>query len=105
VDAFLDLVTPPLVNLVGAIILGTLLTGVLAVTAVPGAFVFLGYWGILLGLSATHVLVGLAAAGADRGLYRTLWTVPQYAFWKLRLYMKFTRRGRSDEWVRTTREP
>jgi cellulose synthase/poly-beta-1,6-N-acetylglucosamine synthase-like glycosyltransferase len=103
-DALIELLIPPLVNLVGVILLLTALTGVLAVTGFPGGYAFLSYWGTLLGLCAAHVLVGLLAAGADRELYRTLWSIPKYAVWKLLLYLKFIRRGPTTEWIRTTRE-
>ncbi len=103
-DALVDLVIPPFVNLIGGVLLLTVTTAVLAVTGYSGAFLFLILWEILLVLGIAHVLVGLIAARADRELYRTLLSIPRYAVWKLLLYMKFVRRRPSTEWVRTTRE-
>jgi cellulose synthase/poly-beta-1,6-N-acetylglucosamine synthase-like glycosyltransferase len=103
-DALIELIIPPFVNLIAAILALTLLTAVLSVTGYSGAFSFLVAWEILLVLGVAHVLIGLVAAGADRDLYRTLLAIPRYAVWKLLLYTKFVRRRPSTEWVRTTRE-
>jgi cellulose synthase/poly-beta-1,6-N-acetylglucosamine synthase-like glycosyltransferase len=103
-DALIELVIPPFVNLMAGIGLMTAISGVLAVTGVPGGILFLLSWGLLLVLGIAHVLIGLSAAGADADLYRTLWSIPRYAVWKLTLYARVFRRGPSTEWVRTTRE-
>lgn len=103
-DALIELVIPPFVNLMAGIIALTALSAVLVVTGISATNVFLIAWGILLVLGVLHVLIGLSAAGADQSLYRTLWSIPRYAAWKLLLYTKILRRGPATEWVRTTRE-
>ncbi len=103
-DAFLDLVTPPLVTM----LLFVLLMGGLSVVSwwagVTDTLLFAGLWLVLFGMGIAHAVIGLIAAGADKAMYKSLLYVPRYAFWKLYLYVKVFLRGRSSEWVRTTRE-
>ncbi|HLX11507.1 MAG TPA: glycosyltransferase family 2 protein [Bacteroidota bacterium] len=103
-DALIDLIMPPFVNLtafifaMAAIHLCCLLMGVEAV----GAFGWL--WCIALGAAAVHALAGLIAAKADSGLYASLVYVPRYALWKLKIYLSLLWKGVPDSWIRTTRE-
>lgn len=104
-DAFIDLVMPPLVNML-IFILVVALIHFLLVFVRPGLFIWLGMaWIFLVGLGLMHMWIGLYAVNADSGLFKTILYVPQYALWKLRLYLKILLKGKNTEWVRTTREP
>jgi len=103
-DAWMDLVTPPFVHLMGAV------TGLLAIHALlaavaPGAVsAYLPAWIAVFAAGMAHVFLGLAAARADAGQYAALFYVPLYACWKvLTLFFK-TGPKPPEEWVRTTRE-
>ncbi|MBI4553695.1 MAG: glycosyltransferase [Candidatus Latescibacteria bacterium] len=103
-DAWVDLVTPPFVNMLVAVL--TMLGINLLLWAVgveeTGRFVWL--WLALLGIGVVHVVVGLYAAGADRVMYRAFVHFPRYALWKILLYTSLFRRRQTQEWVRTARE-
>jgi len=103
-DAFADLVMPPLMNLL--MLAGMMGVGnsLLYALNVMDAGVFVWGWFCLIGIGLIHLIGGLTAAYADLGLYRAVFYVPLYALWKLGLYMKVLIRGSSKEWVRTTRE-
>lgn len=104
-DALIDLVMPPLVNMLLFII-------VMGMLHFPAAFLFPGFffpmmclaWFLLIGLGLLHMWIGLYAVKADSALFKTIFYVPKYAVWKLRLYIKVLLRGKNAEWVRTTRE-
>lgn len=103
-DALIDLVTPPVVNL---LLLVGLITFAHIAAVVAGVDImqpFMIAWALVLFAGILHVVVGLLAAGADRSFYRALWHVPRYALWKARVYGKILRKGKPQEWVRTTRE-
>ncbi len=103
-DALIDLITPPLVNLMGlALFLGVVSTaGWIAGVSGMGLLSLLCYASIAAGL--LHVIIGLNAAGADRTLFAALLHIPRYVLWKFMLYAKLVRAGKTKEWVRTTRE-
>jgi cellulose synthase/poly-beta-1,6-N-acetylglucosamine synthase-like glycosyltransferase len=103
-DAFVDIVMPPIVNM---------LLVVMAITVLHVAFVLLGnkdaivlcwLWAAVFMLGMVHVLGGMFAVNADRSLYKALLYVPQYALWKIFLYLKLAIKGNPREWIRTTRE-
>jgi cellulose synthase/poly-beta-1,6-N-acetylglucosamine synthase-like glycosyltransferase len=103
-DAFVDLVTPPLTNLVtfvSLLLFGTLL---LHWVGIEGAAPFVWLWLMLLGVAAVHVVVGLHAAGADRSMYKALLFLPRYGLWKLNVYLGVLQGKRTDKWIRTARE-
>ncbi len=103
-DAAIDLVTPPFVNLMlvgtgcAAVVTGLWFAGVDAM----GRFALL--WGIVISFGIIHVVVGFAAARALPDLVRLLRFVPIYALWKLRLYIRIIVGGDTSAWVRTVRE-
>ena len=104
-DAFIDLVTPPLINLV-AMVVGILLVTVgLSAAGVIPVFPFVYIWLCVVLLSFLHMFLGLYAARADKSLYRALLSLPRYVVWKATLYARLTWRGSTKEWIRTTREP
>ncbi len=103
-DALIDLVTPPFVNLFFSIIAFGAATGLLVLLRMKDLLPFLYLWGIVSALALVHVFAGLIAVRAKSSLYKALLYVPRYAMWKIALYAKIFRRGRGDQWVRTTRE-
>lgn len=104
VDALIDLLTPPFVNLMGV---ASLLAGanfLLWLLGIAPLGALCVGWSIVLGLGIIHVFGGLMAADMDKGLLKALAYVPRYASWKLMLYSKLLWRGKTTEWVRTSRE-
>jgi cellulose synthase/poly-beta-1,6-N-acetylglucosamine synthase-like glycosyltransferase len=103
-DAFLDLTTPALVNLVAYTCILSALSVILALVGIGGMWMFVGLWVFLAFVGFVHLLWGLKVAGADASVYQSLAHLPQYVLWKLKVYRKMPAVGGSDEWVRTTRE-
>jgi len=103
-DAFLDLITPALVNLQVFSVLMLCLTFVSMLAGVKGMELFVALWLVSVLFGLFHLFAGLAIAGADASLYKALLHVPRYALWKARLYLRIPRQLKKNEWVRTTRE-
>ena len=103
-DALIDLVTPPLVNLMGFALLMGMFSALFWVAGVPGMGYVTLVWFLSVAAGGLHVIVGLNAAGADRKLFAALLHIPRYVLWKVMLYAKLLRGGTSNEWIRTTRE-
>ncbi len=102
-DAVVDLLTPPFVNLYGAILIAAILHAVLLIAGNPVQPLLAG-WAVVLALATAHVVIGLPAAGADAALYRAFLYIPRYALWKVSLYLRTFGRRSGGEWIRTTRE-
>lgn len=102
-DVFLDLITPPFVNLMfmvsagGALVFGLWLFGLL-----PLLHILL--WGLLLGIGIAYIFIGLYVSGAKKELYQALFRIPFYLFWKLKVYFKVYKKGIDKEWVKTKRD-
>jgi len=103
-DAFIDLVTPPLVNL---------LMAVSAMFMISVILLGLGYWELgpviwlwagLMGLGMVHLLVGIQAARGSVEDLKVLLHLPRYALWKLLLYAGMIKKRVPNEWIRTHRE-
>lgn len=103
-DAFVELVTPPLVNLVAFVTLLLLVSLFLQWIGIEKTTPFVWLWLMLLGIGAVHVLVGLSAAKADRLMYKALLFLPRYGLWKLIVYLKILSGKRTEKWIRTPRE-
>jgi len=103
-DAFVDLVTPPLINLLAAACLMFCVSTVLWAFGVTGMGLYSILWFLVIGLGVFHMIVGLFAADGDRSLYVAIVHVPRYMVWKMMLYLGLIRRRDSKGWVRTTRE-
>lgn len=103
-DAFLDLVTPALVNLVAYTCILAAASLILALFGMERMWVFVVLWMALIILGFIHLFWGLQVAGADPTVYRALANLPRYALWKLKVFQKFPAGGGNAEWVRTTRE-
>jgi 1,2-diacylglycerol 3-beta-glucosyltransferase len=104
-DAFMGLVTPPLMNLSGLLAAFLLLNMFLWLFGAVKTELFIWLCAALVGVDAFHVLVGLRAAHADRSLYKALLYVPRYGIWKFGVYWKVLWRASTwGRWVRTPRE-
>lgn len=103
-DAFIDLVTPPLVNLMVFSLAVLLLNIVLVLIGLREGTLYIPWWVLVSWIVVSHVLIGIFAAGSDRSLFRVLLHVPQYAVWKIGLYARIVLFGRWKGWIRTTRE-
>ncbi|MDZ7808682.1 MAG: glycosyltransferase family 2 protein [Gracilimonas sp.] len=102
-DTFIDLIMPPMVNLMIMILMFTVLNLIPALFGIGNFMFFTLVWGTLFALSIIHLLIGFKAADVDRNLYKALIHVPRYAFWKLMLYIKAFAKGKEENWIRTTR--
>lgn len=103
-DAALDLVTPPFVNaMAGVAVLTACMAGAWAagILATP---LFPVLWSVVGLMGVTHAVLGFAAAGSLHELGTLLRTVPRYAAWKFRLYLRLSAGGDTERWVRTARE-
>ncbi|HEY6952309.1 MAG TPA: glycosyltransferase family 2 protein [Bacteroidota bacterium] len=103
-DAFIDLVTPAFVNMIGFILIIVVIKAIVALTTVGAAGQPLSGWIVILFAGAIHVVFGLKAAGEDKLILKSLRNFPRYVVWKIRLYTILLFRGFAKEWVRTTRE-
>jgi 1,2-diacylglycerol 3-beta-glucosyltransferase len=104
-DALVDLVTPPLVNLLIVAVMLFLLNLLLSAVGVAEADQFVLIWLGMIGLAIFHVIVGLWASRATKSTYKALLHIPRYALWKVLLYTKLVKHGQTEAWVRTTRDP
>lgn len=102
-DAFIDLMTPPLVNTLLMVVLMIILNVVLAVVGLISP-IFTWIWLGIFGMGILHLLVGLYAAGADKNIYKSLLFIPIYVLWKIKLYLKALTTPNNGVWVRTKRE-
>jgi hypothetical protein len=103
-DAFLDLVTPALVNLIGLVLLAALLTVVLAGLEIRSTGVYALLWLCAAIMGFAHLIAGLTIVRADLSIYRALAQIPRYALWKLTVYARMQGRWSRNIWKRTTRE-
>jgi cellulose synthase/poly-beta-1,6-N-acetylglucosamine synthase-like glycosyltransferase len=103
-DSWIDLVTPPFVQLT-ALAAGSFVLHAGLAALFPATFSFwAGAWGAVLLLAAIHVIAGLLSARADARLYLALLHVPRYAAWKFILRRKHPASVTPEDWVRTARE-
>jgi len=102
-DVFIDLITPPFVNMMLFVSIMTVLSflmwifGWIAPTA-------LWLWVLLIFASVFHLLLGLKTAKADRMLYKSMLYIPIYILWKIKMYIKALSAQREMKWIRTTRD-
>jgi len=105
VDVFLDLMTPALVNLMIGALIGCMAALVQWWAGDVRMMTMAFLWAGACGCGLLHAILGLFAAGKGGSLPGLIGLVPRYALWKLKLYYKLLRRGDTQEWERTTREP
>ncbi len=102
-DVFIDLITPPFVNVMFVIM--TIFSSVML-------FYFLGFlpilqlllWGTLGAAGLLYVFLGLYVGGAERSLYKSLLRLPVYIMWKVKVYVKALGKGKEVDWIRTKRD-
>lgn len=108
VDAAIDLMIPPLVELSTLTLIWAVLVGCGAVTGkLPHAEMWLdAVAAASIGLFV-YIVGGLAVAGASTSAYIALIFAPFYAVWKLCLYAgrRHRRAAAKGVWVRTARAP
>lgn len=95
-DAFLNLLVPPLSLLV-----------LIQLAGVAFALAWLPQWlplmVLCLGVTALHVFVSLAAVRAPAKVWLYLLAAPLFLLWKLPIYAGLIVRPRQNQWVRTER--
>ncbi len=102
-DVFFDLITPPFVNmmfLMALIVFGGSLLWI--INLLPGYLLLL--WIGLFAIGFLYLFIGLFVGGADKTLYKSLYKLPLFIFWKLKVYLQTIKHGRQKEWIRTERD-
>lgn len=102
-DVFLDLITPPFVNMM-FIVMAILSMAILLWFIGLLSLVNVLLWGFLLIIGIIYFLVGLYVSDADKNMYKSLLRVPHYILWKMKLYLNVFRKGSTKMWVRTKRD-
>jgi 1,2-diacylglycerol 3-beta-glucosyltransferase len=104
-DAFVELVTPSLVNMFLIASGMFALNLAMAILDFDYAMTFTFLWLVVLGIGFVHVSLGSVVAKAEKSTLLSLLQFPRYVVWKLKLYFGWGRSGRrTGQWVRTTRE-
>jgi cellulose synthase/poly-beta-1,6-N-acetylglucosamine synthase-like glycosyltransferase len=101
-DAFLELMVPPLSIAVIVSAAGLLTSVAAAFVGVAAPFAFF-IWALCAVLAAVHVLIGLKAAGASRGAYWALAALPGFLAWKIGVYLRLLRGFDTNRWERSIR--
>jgi cellulose synthase/poly-beta-1,6-N-acetylglucosamine synthase-like glycosyltransferase len=102
-DTFIDLITPPLVNLLFFVIVIMLITLVLTLISwLPAHFLWI--WLGITGIGGLYLFIGMLAAGADKQMYKAVLYIPWYVLWKLKVYITRCVKGTDKKWIRTTRD-
>ncbi|MCH8494541.1 MAG: glycosyltransferase family 2 protein [Balneolales bacterium] len=102
-DTFIELITPPFVNMMFMITLFFIAGCALWLASLLPIFHVI-LWIILLLTGICYLFVGLYVGGADKALYKSLLGLPVYIFWKLKVYFMALRKGREVKWIRTERD-
>jgi cellulose synthase/poly-beta-1,6-N-acetylglucosamine synthase-like glycosyltransferase len=102
-DIFIELITPPLVNLLFFGIIILILNLFLWAFGLPSVL-FIWIWLGLIFLGGLYLFVGMLGAGADKQLYKAVLYIPWYVFWKLKVYATKLVNGTDKQWIRTTRD-
>ncbi|MFN1835772.1 glycosyltransferase family 2 protein [Balneola sp. MJW-20] len=103
-DTFIDLIMPPMVNLLLVICVFMGINTLLAVVGLTAFWPFALAWFSIFLIALAHLFIGFKAAKVDRNLYVALAHVPKYAIWKFLLYAKAIFKAKEDKWIRTSRE-
>lgn len=102
-DVFIELITPPFVNMMFMVMCIFSAGFILWLLALLPA-VHLLMWGLLLTTGFLYLFIGLYVGGADKALYKSLLRLPLYIFWKLKVYITALKRGSEKKWIRTERD-
>jgi len=102
-DVFIDLITPPFVNMMMLVLISlTAVFGLWLLGFAGGLHLIL--WGLLAVLGLAYFFTGMYVAGADKDLYKSLFRLPVYIIWKIKVYVKAYKKGKEVNWVRTERD-
>jgi cellulose synthase/poly-beta-1,6-N-acetylglucosamine synthase-like glycosyltransferase len=102
-DVLIDLTTPPFANIFLFVLVMIAVNTLLSYTTAMQTH-FLILWSSLAIMGFLQLLAGLFAAKADKDLYKSLFYVPVYIFWKIKVYIKTLFIGKDGRWIRTTRD-
>lgn len=102
-DVFVELLTPPFVNMMFMIAMIFVTGSVLWLFSFLPA-IHLMMWGGLLLTGFSYLFIGLYVGGADKALYKSLLRLPFYIFWKLKVYVLALKKGKEVKWIRTERD-
>ena len=106
-DILIDLVTPPLVNMM-VIVTVIILTHTFLMVQILGEEWMIYEYGLLWVLTGFlaffHFIAGLYSANADKLLFKSIHYIPRYIFWKMKIYFKILFKGKEKEWIRTSRD-
>lgn len=105
-DILIDLMIPPLVNVMVLVGLMVFVHAALFIIAGWNFFTttYMTLWAFTGALGLIYFWVGLYASGADKILYKSVLYIPRYVIWKMKIYLKIFSKGREQNWIRTTRE-
>lgn len=99
IDILLDLVTPPLVNML-LFIIAMCSVSIFSWSMGWTSLSFVWTWLAIAGFGVVHLLVGLVAAGADRQLYKSVFYIPIYVLWRIKVSVqKFFTRDKEEHLV------
>lgn len=102
-DVLIDLITPPFVNMLLVVLLMiSFNTALFYFDILQSKFLIL--WSSLAILGFIQLFIGLVIAKADKHLYKSLFYIPIYILWKIKVYVKALFVGREGSWIRTTRD-
>ncbi len=102
-DVFIDLITPPFVNMMLMVMVSLLAVYGLWLFGFVETFLLL-LWGLLALIGIAYFFVGMYVAGADKDLYKSLLHLPVYIFWKVKVYINAFKKGKEVNWVKTERD-
>ena len=102
-DVFVELITPPFVNMMLMISIFFSAGFILWLLALLPT-VHLLMWGLLLTMGFCYLFIGLFAGGADISLYKSIIKIPLYVVWKLKVYVRALINGKEGNWIRTIRD-
>jgi 1,2-diacylglycerol 3-beta-glucosyltransferase len=102
-DVFLDLVTPPFVNMMFYISLLFVisLAGWLLSWSSPIPVLL---WGVIGVMGLAHFILGMAASGTGTTIYKSILYIFRYIGWKVKVLIRSMYTGMETQWIRTTRD-
>lgn len=102
-DVFVDLVTPPFVNMMLLVVV-LFFTAMLLWSMGFVSLIHFVMWGILVAVGVAYLFIGLYVGGADKNLYKSLMHLPVYIYWKLKVYGRVLKKGKESKWIKTERD-
>lgn len=102
-DVLVDLTTPPFANMFLFVLVMIALNILLSYRGIIQVN-FLILWSVLAMIGLSQLLAGLFVANADKDLYKSLFYIPVYIVWKIKVYIKAFFIEKEETWVRTTRD-